>query len=110
MKSLKDKLSGALGVVGLVIWYLISAIVVFTPLAFLDLSFIVYGIIIFAIISFSLIGGIVELVIWIWSFIVVVSEPIDGWSVFYFIAFAIYCLTTLLPFVISLIASLFNND
>lgn len=110
MKPLKDKLLGALGVVGLIIWYLISLTLLSLPLVFLGFPFWVDLLILFVIVSFPLSGGIVEFVIWIWSFIVVVSEPIDGWSVFYLVVFAIYCLTSLLPFVISLIASLFNND
>ena len=104
MNKVKDLLFGSLGVVGLILWYLIGAIVMFTPLVFLDFSFWVYWLITAAL-FIPFIGGITNFIIWIWSFVVVVSEPIDGWSIAYFIIFAIYGLSTIIPTAISIIAS-----
>jgi hypothetical protein len=108
MNKIKDVLFSSLGVFGIFLWYLIGFIVMFTPLIFLDFSFLGYWlIIIFLFIPF--IGDITNFIIWICSFNAVISEPIDGWSVFYFVIFAFYCLTTVLPYAINIIVSLFAN-
>jgi hypothetical protein len=74
-------------------------------------------IIIFVIVSIPFIGGLTECGIWVWSFVVVLSKPISGWTIFYFVVFAIYFFTTLLPiiintvkFLIALIAEIFNEE
>lgn len=105
MNKIKDILCGTLGIVGLVVWYLIGAIMMFTPLVFLeDLSFWISLLIIIAILYIPFIGDITQFIIWLWSFVVVVSEPIDGWSIAYFVVCALYVFTTLLPIVINTFA------
>lgn len=113
MKKLKDMLIGTLGVVGYVLWFIVSLWFTFTPIIFLDISFWI-TLLLTAVIL--IVGDIVALPLWIWSFVVVVSEPIDGWSIAYFITFAVYALTTIIPTAITilqsiivLIASKFNN-
>jgi hypothetical protein len=41
--------------------------------------------------------------IWIWAFVEVLSKPISGWSIFYFVVFAIYFFTVLLPITLNII-------
>ena len=105
LKYLKDFLVGTFGVVGFGLWFIIGALTMFAPLVFLDVSFWVSLLIIIAILYIPIIGDITNLVIWIWSFVVVISEPIDGFSIAYFIIFAIYGLSTIIPPVIGVFMS-----
>lgn len=66
MKNLKDTIINSFGIVGLIIWYLISAIVMFLPLAFLDFSLLIDVLIILAIIAIPFIGDMLEFIIWVW--------------------------------------------
>ena len=106
MEKLKDFLLGTLGVVGYIIWFILSAVLLYAPLMFLDFSFWIDVIIICAISCLPIAGSITEFVIWVLSFVVVVSEPIDGWSIFYFIAFAFYCFTVLLPTALNIVVNI----
>ena len=113
MQKLKDVLVGSMGVAGMIVWFLIGVVFAFLPLAFLNLSFWLELIIIFVILSIPYIGGLTELGIWVQSFIVVLSQPMSGWIIFYYIVFAIYFFTKPLPvvanIVIGLISELFNK-
>lgn len=109
MKNLKDKLIMTLGVVGIILWYLIEIVVGITPLVFLNFPIWVNLIILFALMSMQFIGGLIEIVIWVWSFIVVIARPVDGWSVFYYITFAFYFYIHILPMVIKIIANIIEG-
>jgi len=106
MNKIKDSLVGTLGVIGYILWIIIGALTMFTPLAFLDIPFWISLLIIIAIIYLPFIGGITNFIIWVLSFVVVVSGPIDSFSIAYFIIFAIYCLTAIIPTAISIIGSI----
>ena len=110
MKQLKDILLGSLGAVGYAIWFVASALLMYAPLLFLDFPFWIDVVIIIAVTTIPFVGGITEFVIWIWSFVVVISDPIDGWSIFYFVTFAIYFITNILTRAIDIIISLFFNN
>ena len=107
MNKLKDILLGSLGIVGYILWFIIGALVMFAPLIFLDFSFLGYFLLTM-ILFIPCIGAITNFILWIWSFTIVVSEPIDGWSIAYFIIFAIYGLSTIIPTAISIIASIID--
>jgi len=92
-----------------ILFYILSIVLLYFPLLILDMPFIVYLLVSLAIKTLPIIGPILELIVWIWSFVVVVSAPIDGWAIAYFVAFAFYFFTTLLPFVINAIYSLSNK-
>ena len=112
VKSLKETLVVALGGVGFVIWFLLGAVLLFLPLSFLNLPLWIDFIIILILMNTQFIGGVLSIILWVWSFTVVIAQPIDGWSVFYFIGFAIYFFTSILPTVtgiISGIIELLNN-
>lgn len=107
MNNLKSFLIGTLGVVGYILWFILGALLMFAPLVFLDMPFWASLLIIIAIMYIPIIGDITNFAIWIWSFVVVISEPIDGWSIAYFIIFGIYVLTSIIPTVIQLILTPF---
>ncbi len=103
MNTIKEKLGSALGGIGLILWYAVSAIVTFAPLfCVLKFNFFIDFLIILAILAFPLVGAVVELVIWVWSFVVAISMPFDIFMGIYYVALAIYVLTKLVPMVLTL--------
>ena len=117
VEKIKDVLVGSLGVVGMVVWSLVCAVLAFLPLSFLNFPLWMDLVIIFVILSMDFVGGLISLILWIWSFIIVISAPIDGLSIFYFVVFAVYFVTSVLPIVtnivislIALIVEIFNKD
>ena len=108
MKNLKDELIGWLGVAGVILYYLIGIFLMIVPLVVLDFPLVVNLIILMVFVSFQFIGGLTNMVLWVWSFIVIISEPIDGWSIFYFVVFAIEVFTTFLPLVANIVSGLIN--
>jgi hypothetical protein len=107
VEKLKEILVGSLGIAGYVVWFIFSIIMTFLPLSYLNNPLWVDFIIIFVIISFPFIGGMMECGIWIWAFVEVLSKPISGWSIFYFVVFAIYFFTVLLPIALNIIGYIF---
>ena len=106
VKKLKEELVVTLGVVGIILWYLIEIVIGLTPLVFLNFPLWVNLIILFALMSMQFVGGLIEIVLWVWSFIVVIARPIDGWSIFYFVIFAINFFIHILPGAMSIITTL----
>lgn len=102
MCSVKDKLLGALGGFGLVLWYIISIILVFAPLYVLNLPW--WGFLIaFIVINIAYIGGLAMLGAWIWSLIYVLNYPIPTLLlIIYIIAAAFYIFTSLIPAILEL--------
>lgn len=105
MQKLKDTLSGTFGAVGFILYYLILLGLSFIPFRYLfpNLPLFVPALFVFVIYEIPLIGGIVQLIIWIWSFVIVVTNPIDAWSIAYFCFFTIYAITILSRVISSLI-------
>lgn len=103
MNKLKEKLSVSLGVAGLVLWYLIVIIITCAPLICvlrfnMIINFILVGVMMFM----PLIGTIVELVLWIWSFIVAINMPFDVFMLVYYIALLFYVITKVVPAILTL--------
>ena len=109
MKNLKELLANTLGWVGIVLWYVVSFLLMFLPLAVLNFPFWIDLIIIFVVLNIQGIGDMIALVLWVWSFIEIVSEPIDGWSIFYFVILAINVLLAVLPSIIGIIATIIED-
>lgn len=110
MEKIKDNLVGTLGIVGYVIWIFILFGIYFIPVIVLNLPLWVEILIVLCIMNIPVIGNLLYFASWVWSFTIVISEPIDGWSIFYFVAFGIYILTEVLPFIINLIIALFDKS
>ena len=101
---MKEKLTTALGAVGFVIYYVISVLITFAPLAFLDFSFLIDFIIIAVITTAPFVGNIVNVVIWVWALIVCISGKQDAFSIIYYILFVLNSLN-----VVSKIISAFRK-
>ena len=101
---MKEKLTNALGGFGIILWYVFSFLFCFAPLFYLRLPHIVDFLVIGAILFLPLIGEIIRCGLYVWAFFVVLSEPIDFLSIFFFICFAIY----VFAFGIPLISTIFG--
>ncbi len=110
MSIIKEKLSGALGTAGVVIWYFISFLYSFSPLLFLRFPFIVDVLLIAAMTTLPIAGEAIRLILYVWAFIVVIGQPIDVFSIIFFVLTALYLYTTVYPFVISLLSNSKKND
>ena len=108
MEKLKDALVGTLGIVGYIAWSVLLAGIVFMPLSVLNFPLWADILIILIIMNIPILNKLLEFVIWIWSFTIVISEPITVFSVFYFVIFGIYILTDVIPLVID-ITAIFSN-
>lgn len=109
MEKLKNALVGTLGVVGYVVWNVILFGVYFIPVTVLDFPLWADILICLCIMEIPIVGRLMYFAAWIWSFIIVISNPIGGFSIFYLIAFAIYVLTGVVPFIINLVSVLFDE-
>ena len=99
---LKDKLVGALGGFGYVIFYIVALLLTFAPLVSLNLPFLVRLLVIAAVLMLPFVGELILFILWVWAFIVELRTPIDTWSIIFFVAAAVYIFTFLLPILIAL--------
>lgn len=102
---MKEKLVGALGGFGYVLWLIISLLYVIAPVVILDFPFWLTFILLFAINSLPLIGLIVNAVLYIWAFFVTLGGPQDVIAIVFYVFFALYLLTELLPVLLAMFSS-----
>lgn len=109
MEKLKELLVGSLGIVGYVIWNILLYGFYFLPVLALDIPLWADILIVLCIVNIPFLGEILYFVTWIWSFIIIISEPINVFSIFYLVAFGIYVFTGVIPFVRHLITAMFDK-
>lgn len=106
---MKEKLAATLGGFGYFLFYLITVFLTFAPLTVLGLPWWIDATIILAVLSIPFLGSIVQVVIWVWSFVMAVQGPQDIWTILYYVAAAIYVFSTLIPFLTSTISTFVNS-
>lgn len=110
MNKLKDTLYLHLGQFGYILFYVICALFAFAPLVcVLDFNPIVNFLIVGVIMFVPILGQILELVLWVWSFVLALNMPCDVFLVIYYIAFTIIALKVLFSIVV-FILSLFSKE
>jgi len=97
--SFKEKVVGALGGLGIILWYVLAFILTFIPLIMLRTLWWVDILVLLAIVALPIIGDFVLLGVWIWAFFIVIKTPFDIWVLFYIVGGIIYIFTRLIPFV-----------
>lgn len=107
---IKEKLTESLGVFGVILFYIISLAHIVVPLAVFEIPFWAKSILLFVMMMIPFLGGIVELIVWVWAFIIVINAPITIWSIIFFIIFGLYLIFILLPPVISFAFGIFSKD
>ena len=109
MRKLKELLVGSLGIVGYVIWNILLYVFYFLPVFVLDFPLWADILIVLCIANLPFLGEILYFVTWIWSFIIIILEPINVFSIFYLVVFGIYVFTDVVPFVRLLITAMFDK-
>lgn len=107
--NLKGKLIDVLGTFGLILFYIVSIILIIAPLPILGFPQWVDLLIIFALLYFGVIGGIAELVLYIWALVVSLNQPIDTFSRMFFVCAAIYAITSIIPAAINIVLSIIQS-
>lgn len=89
MEKIKNWAATTFGVVGMVIWYLLSFVFNFAPLVILHFSFWINLILIIVMTSVPFLNIIVSLIVWIWALVVAIGGPQDVFAIIYYVVFAI---------------------
>lgn len=97
MRDLKSALGGACGWFGFVLFYILVIVLVIMPLTALDFPWWAAVLFIIATQIFPVLGGIAWLVVWTWSFFVMIHAPLCSYTVVYFISFAVYLIFFFIP-------------
>lgn len=98
---LKEKLQATLGVIGGILFYLISLTIYILPLVMIGASFWL-DLLFFAILYFFPVSSIV---FWIWGLVCAITGPQDAWAIIYYVLFVVMWI----PFFFSTIAELFSS-
>lgn len=99
--TIKEKITGALGAFGIVLYFLVQLIVAILPFVMIGGGF--FLTLILTSINYWL--PITSVVFWIWGFVCAIKGVQDIWAIMYYIAFVIIWI----PFFISTILSIFSK-
>lgn len=106
MNALRDKLSSALGVFGIALYYALTMLYVFAPLFTVFRFGVLVTVIITTVALLSpTLGGIIQLVLYVWGFVRSLSMPFDIFVLIFYVCLALYFFTQLLPMLIALFGS-----
>lgn len=98
---MKEKLSSALGLVGIILYYIISLLIAFFPIFIISKSFWISFIFFWIIQIFPL----SSVFFWIWGLVITLNGPQDIIATIYYVLFAIM----FIPFFISIICDLLKS-
>lgn len=99
---MKSKLSEKLGVVGYWLAFLIGIVYVIAPTVILDFPFWLTFVCILIVQTVPFIGALLNAGLYIWAFTVCLSGPQDIFAVIFYVCFALFALTELIPFLLGL--------
>ena len=98
MNTLRDKLANSLGAFGIAVWYALTMLYTFAPLLTVFNFGLLITVAIVAVATFApTVGGIIQLILYVWGFFRALSMPFSGWILVFYICFALYFFTQLLP-------------
>ena len=109
---LKFYLQTTLGVFGTVLYVVFQTLMfisLFVPLLFLEVSswWVHFGLIL--LLFTPLLGSILDVVLYCITFPTVIGEPTSFWTVAYFISFALFILTAVIPTIINLVIAIIDR-
>ena len=94
---MKDKFMTALGGFGIVVFYIIMLLFCGAPFLILDLPIWAEFILILLILSTSTLGGIICIGLYVWAAVVALTNPIDIFSIIFFVIAVLYVLIFVIP-------------
>ena len=95
---MKEKLQGVLGIFGIILYYLFTALLTVAPLISLGLPWWVDFIILLVVQLFPPI----DIAFYIWALIVTVQGPQDWWAIVFYVCFGLFILFTIVPLILKL--------
>ena len=101
-ETFKEKNSSALGVFGVVLYFIIRIVVAILPFVMIGGSFFLT----LLLISINTFVPFASAVFWIWGLVCAIKGVQDIWAIMYYIAFALIWI----PFFISTIVSMFSKE
>lgn len=99
--TVKEKLINALGVFGVILYYLFAAFIYVIPFVMIGISF-WWGLLFFFILE---IFPVASIVFWVWGLVCAINGVQDAWAIIYYILFAVM----FLPFFVALAVDLFSG-
>ena len=103
MRYLLNKLAPLLGVGAFYVVYALFAVFAVAPMIALSFPWWALFLTVAFTMVFKKIGGLVYVVLYVWSFVVMVQTPFSAFSVFYFLSFAFWFLCMFLPSVLNIV-------
>ena len=103
--TMKDKLISTLGVFGGIIWFLVSALISFLPLAMIGGSFWL-NLLFFAILFFI---PSTSAIFWVWGLVCAIQGQQDAWAIVYYVLFVVAFLPYFVSTILGLIRAIFNK-
>lgn len=94
---MKDKLFNALGTLGLILWWILSALYTIVPVVATEAPVLVQILFIAAILSLGPVGSVISIVIYVWAFVVTVQAPFTLASVVFYICLALWLVFEIIP-------------
>ncbi len=101
-QTILEKLQAAMGAAGLVLYYMFFVVIVYAPLMFLGFPWWADILIIAAIMLIPFAGGLIELILWVWAFLLVVQLPVGLKVVLFYIGAFFYVAFELIPGIFSI--------
>lgn len=101
--DVKSRLSSVFGTFGVILYYVFMIIISFAPLWFLDFNWMIDTAIILAIVFIPVIGQLLDIAVWILSFLIVIKNPVGTAEILYYIGLAANIAAYVIPFISSLI-------
>lgn len=106
---MKEKLSNTLGGFGLVLWLVLSFLFMAVPVWATGLP-LAAMLLIFAVLFFTdIIGSLLTIAVYIYSTFVVLSNPIDWFSIVFFVDMALYIIFCFIPAIAQIISTAKEN-
>lgn len=95
---MKEKMEGALGALGGILWFILSMLYCFSPFLVLHLPIWLEFILFMVMLLVPVGGEIVRMILYVWAVIVAFGHPLDVFTIIFFVIAVIYFFTTLVPF------------
>lgn len=96
---MKEKLQDALGGIGAILYFVITAFLAVYPIGYLDMPLWVMLVAVAVVTFLPLIGSIAMIVIWVLGFIQAVSGPQTMWEILFYILFVVQVIKFVSAFV-----------
>jgi hypothetical protein len=103
MNTFKNWLLSSMGFFGFIVYYAFMIFIAFCPFYFLPLPFVLSIIVCLVLQFMPALYTLTSPIAWIWSFFIVIKEPISPINIAYYICLAIWILIVVVPFILQML-------